>query len=376
MKLIDLTSQQQKTIKLLLECHLAHPSKVRLGIHEADQMYAHCLADTPMTAALVDYFSSGLKVFNAVKQVLDWHAGSIASVRSFLDFASGYGRFMRSLLSELAPERVWSSDIYGEAVAFQREYFGVNGFVSVTNPAEFPADRKYDCIQASSFFTHAPEKTFSAWLTLMYRLLNPEGGVLIFSVLDMSLASEKPSKSSKSLLYIPGSYDPELPAQDFGRTYVEESHIQNIINRVGEGVPGVRRIPLALDFLQDVYFVTNRADRWKSDWEFFYPPRVGCGVWEARSGGVQIEGWATDHYNVNGSIDEVRVIVNGEIVARCKPNIDRPDVAEKLKRPTSAGLGWGVSLPPETRTANDEVFIDAVNSRGLHHVMYAKPATD
>jgi SAM-dependent methyltransferase len=369
MKLVPQTTQQQRIIKAALGVQIDNAAAIPLGIHEADQMYAHslhCLSGA-QTPALVEYFTTGLRILNVVTQIVTWHCRSFAPIGSFLDFACGYGRFTRFLLQRLAPDRIWVADIYARAVEFQREYFGVNGIVSVTNPAEFSADQQFDCILASSFFTHVPEATFDAWLQRLYGLLKPEG-VLIFSVLDMHHLPEE-QRGGRPLHFVPGSYDSELPARDFGRTYVEEAHIRNVLRDRGAGI---RRVPLGTDFHLDIYVITNRPQRWETELDFAYPPQAYHGVWRTRTGDWHIEGWASDHYNTNGGIAEIRLIINGEVKQRCTPDIDRPDVAQKLNNPAATRSGWCFTVPGAMLGANDIALIEVVNNRGVQTVMYCE----
>ena len=57
--------------------------------------------------------------------------GSLARV---CEFACGHGRCTRMLVRDIAPERLWCSDIQADGVAFVQETFGVHGFVSRAEP--------------------------------------------------------------------------------------------------------------------------------------------------------------------------------------------------------------------------------------------------
>jgi SAM-dependent methyltransferase len=103
-------------------------------------------------AALWKYFADGLQILNLVQDIARKKCGSLMNIRSFLDFASGYGRFTRFLVKELPRERVWVSDIYENAVEFQQQQFGVHGLESVPDPEDYRCDHRFDFIFVASYF--------------------------------------------------------------------------------------------------------------------------------------------------------------------------------------------------------------------------------
>src|SRR5689334_17588766 len=102
----------------------AEPPLVTL-IHPADEMYRFDLAGhhrTPETAA-VFYFSMGRDIFHTVSEIAAWRFGGFAAVRSFLDFASGYGRATRFLARAIPADRISVAEIDPGAVRFQEQAF-------------------------------------------------------------------------------------------------------------------------------------------------------------------------------------------------------------------------------------------------------------
>ena len=146
---------------------------------------AEKLHETRKTA-LWEYFAGGLQMLNLVRDVARKKCDSLMNIQSFLDFASGHGRFTRFLVKELPRERVWISDIYENAVKFQQQQFGVHGIVSVPDPDNYQCGRRFDFVFVASLFSHLPEAMFKKWLRKLYGLLAPEG-VLVFSVHDQAV---------------------------------------------------------------------------------------------------------------------------------------------------------------------------------------------
>ncbi len=372
MHLVAESTTPTKAIRDYLAAKRLDAEKLRLGICAGDQMYAHSLAECGGNAerALVEYYRTGLNIYDTVIQILEWHFGSVREIKSLLDFACGYGRFTRFLLQALSPDRIWGSDIYGRAVEFQRGYLGVNGILSVTNPDEFCDEHRFDCVLASSFFTHAPESTFASWLKRLYSILRP-GGLLVFSVHDIALLAPELRPDDSTLFFRPGSYDSQLPAAEFGGTYVEESRLREILNSVGAPNSCIQRIKAGLDFFQDVYLVTNRPSGWTTPLKFDYLPFANlytCTPME--NGDIHLAGCATDHFNENGSISTVELSVDGKVIQRCVPDRDWPEIAEYFHNPAALHSGWDMKVKRTDVKHDDIAVLCARNSRNREYVFH------
>ncbi len=175
------------TIEDVLQSTFGTAGHFNTKIHPSDQMHTFVASVLDNEeAARFHYFRTGAQLMDVLRQLVEWKFGSFANAGTLLDFASGYGRLTRFLLQEMPAGRVWVSDIQAEAVLFQEKEFGVNGFVSATDPANLNCAEKFDCIFVASLFSHLPEATFVPWLRKLYSLLKP-GGLLAFSVHDESL---------------------------------------------------------------------------------------------------------------------------------------------------------------------------------------------
>jgi len=359
---------ENPVIKAFIRDQAKFPEDFKLKICEDDEMYLFSLKNVADdlddgTRALVRYYALGRSVLDTVKQVVEWHFGSFENVPSFLDFACGYGRFTRFLIQEMPPEKIWVSDIYANAVKFQTEYLGVSGIVSTGKPENYLIDRKFDCILANSFFSHMPERTFTNWLQNLYDLLTPNG-ILMFSVHDQCLLPSHIEMPANGILFSPQSESQSLDKEEYGTTYVTEKFVREIVEKVSGGKAFVHRIKKGICRFQDLYVVTNQLVRDFSELKFNHQPGGYIDVAAFTSkGSLYLEGWAAD-VNLGGRIEEVQVLVNGEVVQRCEPFYDRPDVAAYFQKDAILQSGWNCYLPKNTVTPQDVLIVKAINNYG------------
>jgi SAM-dependent methyltransferase len=364
---------ENPVIKAFIRDQAKFPEDFKLNICEDDEMYLFSLKNVADdgddgTRALVRYYAIGRSVLDTVKQVVEWHFGSFENVPSFLDFACGYGRFTRFLIQEMPPEKIWVSDIYANAVKFQTEYLGVSGIVSTGKPENYLIDRKFDCILANSFFSHMPERTFTNWLQNLYDLLTPNG-ILMFSVHDQCLLQPHIEMPAKGILFSPQSESQSLDKEEYGTTYVTEKFVRELVEKVSGGKAFVHRIKKGICRFQDLYVVTNQLVRDFSELKFNHQPGGYIDVAALTSKGtLYLEGWAAD-VNLDGRIEEVQVLVNGEVVQRCEPFYDRPDVAAYFQKDAILQSGWNCYLPKNTVTPQDVLIVKAINNYGAEWIL-------
>ena len=364
---------ENPVIKAFIRDQARFPEDFKLNICEDDEMYLFSLKNVADdlddgTRALVRYYALGRSVLDTVKQVVEWHFGSFENVPSFLDFACGYGRFTRFLIQEMPPEKIWVSDIYANAVKFQTEYLGVSGIVSTGKPENYLIDRKFDCILANSFFSHMPERTFTNWLQNLYDLLTPNG-ILMFSVHDQCLLPSHIEMPANGILFSPQSESQSLDKEEYGTTYVTEKFVREIVEKVSGGKAFVHRIKKGICRFQDLYVVTNQLVRDFSELKFNHQPGGYIDVAAFTSkGSLYLEGWAAD-VNLGGRIEEVQVLVNGEVVQRCEPFYDRPDVAAYFQKDAILQSGWNCYLPKNTVTPQDVLIVKAINNYGAEWIL-------
>ena len=367
---INLDLVENPVIKAFIQDQAKFPENFKLNICEDDEMYLFSLNNVKddRDRALVRYYSIGRRILDTVKQVVEWHFGSFENVPSFLDFACGYGRFTRFLIQEIPPERIWVSDIYANAVKFQTEYLGVNGIVSTGKPENYLIDRKFDCILANSFFSHMPERTFTSWLQNLYDLLTPNG-ILMFSVHDECLRLANIEMPANGILFSPQSESQSLDKEEYGTTYVTEKFVRECVARVSGGKAFVHRIKKGICRFQDLYVVTNELVRDFSELKFNHHPEGYIDVAAfTNKENLYLEGWVAD-VNLDGRIEDMQVLVNGEVVQRCEPFYDRPDVAGYFETDVALQSGWSCYLPKNTVTLEDVLTVKAINNYGLEWIL-------
>lgn len=352
-------------IKALIREQAKFPEDFQLNICEDDEMYLFALGNVKndRDRALVRYYSLGRRILDTVKQIVDWHFGSFENVPSFLDFACGYGRFTRFLVQEMPPERIWVSDISTKAVKFQTEYLNVNGIVSTRNPENYLVDRKYDCIVVNSFFSHMPERTFTNWLQNLYNSLTPNG-ILIFSVHDECLRAPGAEMPTKGILFSPSSEIHSLDKEEYGTTYVTEKFVRENVSSISSSKAFVHRIEKGLCRFQDLYIVTNQLVREFSSLKFHHHPEGYVDVAAlTNKGNLYLEGWAAD-LNQDGKIEEVQVLVNGNIVQRCEPFYDRVDINLHFQGNEILQSGWKCYLAKDTFSVQDVLTVKLIDNLG------------
>ncbi|MEG4421593.1 methyltransferase [Microcoleus sp. LAD1_D5] len=367
---INLDLVENPVIKAFIQDQAKFPENFKLNICEDDEMYLFSLNNVKddRDRALVRYYSIGRRILDTVKQVVEWHFGSFEKVPSFLDFACGYGRFTRFLIQEIPPERIWVSDIYANAVKFQTEYLGVNGIVSTGKPENYLIDRKFDCILANSFFSHMPERTFTSWLQNLYDLLTPNG-ILMFSVHDECLRLANIEMPANGILFSPQSESQSLDKEEYGTTYVTEKFVRECVEKISGGKAFVHRIKKGICRFQDLYVVTNELVRDFSELKFHHHPEGYIDVAAfTNKENLYLEGWVAD-VNLDGRIEELQVLVNGEVVQRCEPFYDRPDVAGYFETDGALQSGWSCYLPKNTVALQDVLIVKAINNYGLEWIL-------
>lgn len=292
-------------------------------ISDNDEMFLMALENTAgdPTQAAIRYHGNGLRIFQAIQQIITHHFGSWDNLSTFLDFAGGYGRFTRFLTQVLPPEHIWISDIYPEAVQFQIEQFQVQGIPSTLTPTEYKIDQNFDCILASSFFSHIPESTFAPWLKTLYHNLN-EGGLLIFSTHDVTLAPNPFALSASGIHFIPQSESRTLDPSVYGTTYVSEEFIQHSLNQILGPSATYHRIPKGLADHQDLYIISKNTSPDWSTFTFTYPPQGSLESTELNSSGDwEFKGkvWSL---NAQTPAKSIELWVNDTIIHRCVPRVE------------------------------------------------------
>ena len=351
---------------------LLRDQPVDRSIDAEDEMllFARRMHEGDEDAALAAYFRDGLSVVSAIRQLAAWHAGGLGKLGSMLDFASGYGRITRFLVRDLAPERLWVSDIYARAVEFQRATFGVHGLPSAPQPEDFRCPRRFDLIFVTSLFTHLPERTFRGWLGRLLELLEPRG-LLVFSVHDESLLVGGEQVPAGGLRFEPSSESRSLDPEAYGSTWVSEAFVRRAVAALSPAATCMR-LPRALGHYQDLYAVSTdpAADSSRLDLD---PGPAGFMDKAALRNGVElaIAGWAAQAGG-NGRVAAVRAWLDGRLLGELREFAARPDVGQAIGLP-GLEYGWRFAAPWPSGARHGELslVVEAETTRGVRGALYA-----
>lgn len=344
---------------------------VDLTIDERDEMLGFLVeaCERDRDRALFTYFRTGASIAGSMLQVLRWRFGDPGRVGRLLDFASGYGRVTRFLVREVPPERVWVSDVYAGGVEFQERRFGVPGLVSTIRPEDFACGERFDAILVTSLFTHLPDERFVAWLRRLYGLLAP-GGVLAFSAHSPEVFPGVLMPAS-GILFQELSESGSLEKSDYGSTWVTEEYVCGALARaVGEGTASLHRIPRGLCNFQDLYVAVPEPGADFSGLTYRGEPELFLEHASLGTDGVlSFGGWTVER---TGGVREVRLALDGEILAAAPVEGPRPDVAALLgERFLVSGWSLAAPLPAGASRSRSPLVLSVVNDRGTTHPLLA-----
>ena len=340
-------------------------------IHPNDEMLCcggDFTAQTP-DDMLTLYFRNGFEMARTIEQIVQWRLGSFQHVNALLDFASGYGRLTRHLVTKLPKERITVSDIVAEAMEFQRTQFGVNAIVSATNPHDFVCDQRFDVIFAASLFTHMPRATFGAWLHRLRSLLTPRG-VLIFNT-----HSVETFEWSTGVLPAGGDfvfdaarvYSRFLEPDDYGNTYVTQAALREIA-----GPHALLHLPRGLSNGQDLNVLVDESDCDFASLRYDYDPvaMVDCATIHGST--LRISGWAGTRSR-DCRIEHVSLEIGGRPLAEFTSLFERPDVAAYFQEEGFRHSGWActIDLSEHPVLIDDVLVLKATGACGFEWVSHA-----
>lgn len=235
-----------------------HGRELITMVHPDDEMYLFFTTHPDhLHTPLKSYFISGEGMIRDFREILIKVGKPIASINSLLEFACGYGRFTRHLIEYVDPRNITVSDVYKDAVDFQKSTFGVDGFYSTFDPDELDIPKKYDVIFVASLFSHLPETTWRPWLRKLFNSLS-DNGILIFSAHGPSCMADPNQMPSSGFLYLNMSESKSHSFNDYGTTYATDDFVRNAVKEE-TGSTVLLEIPKGLWSYQDVYVVKRAA---------------------------------------------------------------------------------------------------------------------
>lgn len=354
----NISLDEMPAIKTFIYNQVTFPERFNFVIDNQDEMYLFALQNQGSAErALIRYYFNGVRIFDGVKQVVNWHFGGFNQISAFLDFASGYGRSTRFFIQEIPSKKVWISDIYTEGVKFQVEQFGVNGIVSTSQPQDYICSQSFDCILACSFFSHLPKATFADWLRVLYDLLNPNG-LLLFSVHDRSLLPSHLMIPSSDLLFCLNSESRTLDLGEYGTSYVGEQFVANTIAEISNHQAVYHRIPQGICRYQDLYILAKNSETDFSDFRYYHHPIGKIEQCHLTADGVlNLGGWVSE-INRGGKVSEILVYLNSQLVHL--ESINWENNTDKLL--------WNFGFKLEGVKLDDIILVKTINNFGLEWV--------
>ena len=370
-------------VKQLVQGKVKDIDRFNINIDQKDEMFLNPVASYKQThpnvpeqkrqnLAVLRYVNVGIEILDIVKQLVDWKFGGFDKIDTFIDFACGYGRFTRLLVQHMPAHKVWVSDIYQEAVSFQRNQFGVNGVVSHSNPDDFAIDERFDCILVVSLFSHLPEKTFSSWLKKLYGLLSP-GGMMMFSVIDETLKKPDVVMSKKGFGYVKRSESRTLNVEDYGGAFVSESYVSEAIYNATNGKDKYHRLPRGICNHQDLYVLVNGDVDFSMLEVKMSRPFGHFGSCVLKENNLHVSGWAVT-LSPDTCIKDIQIIVNGKMIQRCMPFDARHHVVKRFNDERHLISGWNCSCfldRDNSEISTDILTIRLVSSDNTEKIIFS-----
>jgi SAM-dependent methyltransferase len=182
-----------------------------------------------------DYLADGWRTLSELMWLLEVHDLPLSKVRSFLEFASGFGRFTRHLVKRLPAGALCVSDIVPAAMEFLPSQFPVQAVASSRLPQDLVLPGKYQVVFVLSLFSHLPASTWSRWLTRLWEATAP-GGLLIFSTHGHSCAERAHVQlGADGFAFFGGSESTALDQAEYGVAYTSEEFVRNAVRTHATG---------------------------------------------------------------------------------------------------------------------------------------------
>jgi SAM-dependent methyltransferase len=223
-----------KTMRLLahhlieqhgLEGSFTNMMGLNCEVSAADDIFNYFSSHPSSTNPLRDYFADGWRTLSELMLLLERVEKPLLKTTSFLEFASGHGRFTRHLVKAIGAERITVSDVVPDAVAFSSRTFGVRGFESSLVPEQVAFPQKYDVVFVLSLFSHLPKSTWSRWLKCLYGAV-AQGGVLVFSTHGLKAAQhDSVTLDDEGFFFAPSSESMAIDVEQYGTTFTSENFV-------------------------------------------------------------------------------------------------------------------------------------------------------
>ena len=207
---------------------------------------------------LRDYFADGWRTLSELMLLLESVQRPLLGAGSFLEFASGHGRFTRHLVKALGAERVTVSDVVPDAVAFARDTLGVPGFLSAARPEDVAWPRRYGVVFVLSLFSHLPCSSWGRWLARLVDAVEP-GGLLVFTTHGTEAARRaRVTLDAEGYFFAPSSESTAIDAQEYGTAFTDEAFVRARTAELAGTVEVLRWAPMWFWHHQDAWVLQRR----------------------------------------------------------------------------------------------------------------------
>ena len=207
---------------------------------------------------LRDYFADGWRTLSELMLLLESVQRPLLGAGSFLEFASGHGRFTRHLVKALGAERVTVSDVVPDAVAFARDTLGVPGVQSAARPEDVAWPRRYGVVFVLSLFSHLPRSSWGRWLARLVDAVEP-GGLLVFTTHGTEAARRaRVTLDAEGYFFAPSSESTAIDAQEYGTAFTDEAFVRARTAELAGTVEVLRWAPMWFWHHQDAWVLQRR----------------------------------------------------------------------------------------------------------------------
>jgi SAM-dependent methyltransferase len=209
--------------------------------------------------ANADFFlRSGRHHAELVRRLLEEDGSSIEEFEAILDFGCGCGRVLRHW-ARLPQTRVFGCDINPKMVGWCTAHLGFAD-VSVTelSPPLPYRDSTFDLVYAFSVFTHLPEDLQHSWIRECFRVLRPEGRLLISTLGEHYLSLERLTEAERrSFLqgHVVVLYE-DAPGTSLCSAYHPTEYV---LGNLAAGFELASFLPAADDGRHDIYLLRKPA---------------------------------------------------------------------------------------------------------------------
>lgn len=236
---------------------LGHAFGIKGQIHPEDDIFHFFSSHFSSTNPIRDYLSDGWRTLSELQSILSKINISLSNVSSFLEFASGHGRFTRHLVNQLPQHSLTVSDVVTSSVPFLTQTFGVKGFLSALDPMELHLDEKFDMIFVLSLFSHLPAGLWESWLKKLFDAVNPGGHLIISTHGEYSAQQLGVEMSGDDYKFIANSESKQIDKLTYGSTFTTARYVNKAIKTYCSEAKSVQHFPTHFWSNQDAWVVTK-----------------------------------------------------------------------------------------------------------------------